>query len=125
MLTNCSFDPAAEAWRIRVAEAFDVDEAKACIKHFCGYSTGRLRRLVFDLTGTRRLHTAGLGTMLFIRSCCEIADADAQIVYNDPQVGMVLRLANMDRWFTLIPEGAALKGEKVPARQHEGTSHAS
>lgn len=125
MHTNCSYNPASEVWCIQVAETFDVDEAKACLQRFRGVSTGRLRRLMFDLRATRHLHTAGLGTMLFIRSCCEVPDSEAHIVYNDPQVGMILRLANLDRWFTLMPEGAALAGEKIPMRHGVEARHAS
>lgn len=124
MHASCHFDHTANEWRIRVGEVFDVEEAKDCIQRFRGFKEGCLRRLVFDLTATRHLHTAGLGTMLFIRSCCQVPDEEAHIVYTDPQVGMILRLANLERWFTLLPEGAALRDEKVSMRPVQVQRHA-
>ena len=125
MHTTSHFDHSANEWRIRVGEVFDVEEARACIQRFRGFKEGRLRGLVFDLTETRTLHTAGLGTMLYIRSCCQVSNEDAHIVYFDPQVGMILRLANLERWFTLLPQGAALREEKVSMHPVQAPRYAS
>lgn len=125
MKTTCSFDASADEWRIRVGDVFDVEEAKACMQRFRGFAGRRLRRLVFDLTGTRDLHTAGLGTMLFIRSCCKVSDEDAHIVFQNPQVGMILRLANLDRWFTLLPQGGAQLDDKMPWHRERADIHVS
>lgn len=116
MYSSCSFDPATGELRIRVADTFDVEEAKACMQRFRGFKGGRVGRLVFDLSKTQHLHTAGLGTMLYIRSCCPVSDENAHIVFHHPSVGMILRLANLDRWFRLIPEGPAQQSD-VPLRR--------
>ena len=125
MHTTYQFDHSANEWRIRVGKIFDVEEAKACIQRFRNFKEDRLRRLVFDLTDTHNIHTAGLGTMLFIRGCCQVPDEDAHIIYLDPQVGMILKLANLGRWFTLVPEGAALHEEKVSMRPVQAQRYAS
>ncbi len=120
MDTKRSFEQQTGEWRIRVGAVFDVEEAKACIHRYRDFKEDRPRRLVFDLTGTRNLHTAGLGAMLFIRGCCQVHDADAHIVYQDPHIDMILRLAKLERWFTLLPQGAARAGDRSPTHPAPG-----
>ena len=71
MDTKPSFEQQGGEWRIRVGAVFDVAEARSCIHRFRGFKEDRPSRLVFDLTGTRNLQTAGLGAMLFIRGEAE------------------------------------------------------
>lgn len=87
--------------RLQIAEEFDFAAAKRCLRQCREDTARRPARLTFDLTRTRRLHTLGLGTMLYIVSRYGMANGSATIVYTDPEVGDLLKMARLDRWFHL------------------------
>lgn len=100
--------------RLQIAEEFDFAAAKQCLRQ-CREDTARQpTRLTFDLTRTRRLHTLGLGTMLYIVSRYGMANGNATIVYADPAVGDLLKMARLDRWFQLLSQRRR-HGDVAPA----------
>ncbi|MDD5390181.1 MAG: hypothetical protein PHD37_12595 [Gallionellaceae bacterium] len=98
-------EASAREWRIRIGEIFDVDVARDCLRHCREDRKGLPKRLVFDLTQTRMLHTVGFGTMLYLKGRYRVTDGNAVILYADPEVGQLLRLAHLDRSFQLQAQG--------------------
>ncbi len=104
-------------WRICVGKVFDIDVARSCLRHCREDRKGLPKRLVFDLTQTRMLHTVGFGTMLYLKGRYRITDGNAVILYADPEVGQLLRLAHLDRSFQLQTQDqqSANRGETLCA----------
>lgn len=105
----CSLDTTDKQWRIRIGEVFDIEMARACLRH-CREGEnreGQPSRVVFDLTRTRIVHTAGLGVMHYIKGVFRVADGQAAIQFAHPDVGCILRLARMDRAFQLQDQRSA------------------
>lgn len=94
-----------QEWCIRIGEVFDIEVARACLRHCREDKKGLPKRLVFDLTQTRMLHSVGFGTMLYLKGRYRVADRDAVILYADPEVGQLLRQAHLDRSFQLLAQG--------------------
>lgn len=115
MEATCSPDTAEPEWRIQIGEVFDLDTARESLRHCREERKGRPKRMVFDLSQTRLLHTAGIGAMLYLKSTYRVGDDNAFIVYQHPEVGQILRLAHLDRSFQLREPG------QTPApRSHGG-----
>ncbi|MEW5770565.1 MAG: STAS domain-containing protein [Pseudomonadota bacterium] len=94
-------------WRIRIGEVFDLDEARRCMRHCREHPPEGPASLVFDLSETRSLYTAGIGAMLHLKSCYGVRDGDAAIIYRHGEVGELLRLVRLDRAFRLLEAGGS------------------
>ena len=92
-------------WCIRIGEVFDLEVAAECLRHCRDDKTFPPEKLLFDLTRTRLLSTAGIGAMLHIKHEYQVNDERAVIVYQDPAVGELLRLSRLHQSFQLLARG--------------------
>jgi anti-anti-sigma regulatory factor len=88
-------------WCIRIGEVFDFAVACECLRHCRDDRAAPPARLLFDLTRTRLLSTAGIGTMLHIKNAFQVTDDNAVIVYQDAAVGELLRVSRIHRSFQI------------------------
>ncbi|MBM4180136.1 MAG: hypothetical protein FJ209_01100 [Betaproteobacteria bacterium] len=93
--------------RIKVGRDFDLAEALRCMR-LCPHRQGGLaRRAIFDLLGTRRIETAGLGFMLMALERSRLTRENAVILY-DHEIGRLFRFAHFERKSQLVrPAGSA------------------
>ncbi len=94
-------ETAERQWRIEIGALFDIEAARACLRQCRNLSNTQPRGLLFDLTRTRSLHTAGIGAMMHIKSTYLTERSNAVIVFHDQSVGEILHLARLDRLFEL------------------------
>lgn len=94
--------------RVKVGGRFGFDAAVLCMRDRPHSQNGPMRRLVFDLLGTRHIETAGLGFMLMIKERGHLSRDKAIVLYDHPDVGRMLHLAHFDQKFHLLSRGETL-----------------
>lgn len=111
---------------VKVGGRFGFDEAVLCMRDCPHSRKGPMRRVVFDLLGTRHIETAGLGFMLMVKERCHLSRDDAVVLYDHPDVGRMLHLAHFDQKFHLISQrdvpaaGFAPPPASTPERMVDG-----
>jgi hypothetical protein len=114
----------ARDWCIRIGDVFDVEVADECLRYCRNERTVPPTRLLFDLTRTRLVTTAGIGTMLYIKSTYQVADDAAIILYQDAAVGEMLRESRIHRLFQLHARAALPVPDRVTSARGWEWCHA-